>query len=183
MPGRSGDTAEVLILVGLILQVVTVLILFGLWAVLSSFPILGGVLLLLTFVGVIFVIFVYILSYARAREGEYESARTPTLVFGILSLISLGLISGILYIIAYVKLGDAADEEETTGEAAWVLYGGVRQDSAPRTFSSEPPPGAGYTAVPRPNPPSPPGTVYCTNCGQPMLPQARFCRNCGARVQ
>lgn len=183
MPGRSADTAATLILVGLILQIVTVLILFVLSAVLSSFPIVGGLVLLAAIVGLIFVILVYIFSFVRAREGEYEQARAPTLVFGILSLISLGLISGILYIIAYVKLGDAADEEEPTGEAARVLYGGVPQESPALLYSPPSTPTPAFPAASRSSPSSPSGTVFCTNCGQPMAPQARFCRNCGTRNQ
>ena len=183
MAGRSGDTAWLLILIGLVLQIISVLILFGVSALFSSIPIVGGIVLLLAFLGLIFVILVYFFSYRRAADGDYEGARTPTLVFGILSLISLGLVSGILYIIAYVKLGDAADEEERAGRSGWITYGGVPVQSNPPTGALGPNTGFGYTSPPLSSPSSPTNPVFCTNCGQPTFPQARYCRNCGTRLQ
>lgn len=109
----SGETAKLLILIGLILQIVEVVILFGLGFVFLLFPVLGAIILLLAVLGIVWVLLVYLFAYAPADAGDYRTARTPTLVFAILSLITIGLISGILYLVAYVKLGDA--EMETAG--------------------------------------------------------------------
>lgn len=183
MPGRSGDTAQVLILIGLILQIATVLILFGVAAFFSFVPIFGGIVLVAAILGLIFVILVYIFSYARARDGDYDGARTPTLVFGILSLISLGLISGILYIVAYAKLGDAADEDEQLNPTDWVTYGGVRQPATAPVYSYAQPPGTAYPPTFAPAAPPPTGSIRCPNCGQLSDAPARYCRYCGARLQ
>lgn len=61
---------------------------------------------------VLFLYLAYVFSYQRIRSGQYEAAQTPTLVLGILSLF-LGVIPGIFYLIGYVKLGDAVQEERT----------------------------------------------------------------------
>ena len=105
----SGRTAKTLILVGIILQALLVLVAFGV-----------GFLLLIVFVGLLFLIaavfgliwllLIYIFSYRPTSDGDYEGARTPTIVFAVLSLLTLSLIPGILYLIAYVKLGDAIGE-------------------------------------------------------------------------
>ena len=109
---RSADTAEALILIGLIFQGITLLVLLGVGLYFLIIPILGGLVLFLAFLALIWLILVYVFSYQRTVNGDYEGARTPTLVFGILALITGGFISGILYIVAAVKLGDAADEKE-----------------------------------------------------------------------
>ncbi len=115
----SGGAAEGLVLVGLILQVVGGLILLGGIGWLFGFSLLypypywwvalpaaGGV----AAVVVVFLYLVYTLSYARIRRQEYAAAQTPTLVLGILSLF-VGIVPGILYLLAYVKLGDALREQ------------------------------------------------------------------------
>lgn len=104
-------------------------------------------------------------------------------MFGILSLISGGLISGILYVVAAVKLGDAADEKEAPANRPFATA------SAPlyaRSTSSD------YSPVkPEPIPPgfslpTPPtvasGSNFCSNCGRPTNSLAHFCRNCGVSL-
>lgn len=180
---RSGDTAETLILIGLILQVIVVFVLFAAGIAVSFVPIVGDLVLLFAFFGFIFVILVYVFSYARAREGEYEDARAPTLVFGILSLLSPALISGILYIIAYAMLGSAAEEEHLgSARDAYILYGGVRPEDRRPSYSTGFPPASGQpTAAPFGSSPQS-GKTFCSNCGQAVDPGARFCSSCGARV-
>jgi hypothetical protein len=181
---HSAETAGTLILIGLVFQGITVLVLLGVGLYLLIVPFLGGIVLFLAFLALIWLILVYVFSYARSRDGDYEGARTPTLVFGILSLISGGIVSGILYIIAYVKLGDAIDEEET--RKASPPSSPVPSTYSPSTRSSYPP----ATTVPLPpatfpstSSPSSSGSNFCSNCGRPTAPQARFCRNCGAPLQ
>jgi len=152
---RSGETASTLILIGLILQAVEVLILFGIGALFLIVPFIGVIVLGLGVIALIWVVLVYMFSYERTKEGDYEGARTPTLVFGILSLLTVNLISGILYIIAYVKLGDA-------------LSNGVQARPA-------------WGMPPTPLPPGP-GTKFCPACGRPNAPASGFCSGCGARL-
>jgi hypothetical protein len=181
--GRSGETAQTLILIGLIFQVISFLILLGVGFFLLFIPILGGIVLFLAFISLIWLLLVYIFSYVPARNRDFEDARTPTLVFGILTLISGGIISGILYIVAYATLGDALDEVPAP-------------TAAPRPVAARlpyaPPVGFAYspgTPVPAspeisrpPTPPIPPSSLYCSNCGRPTPPHATYCRNCGAQL-
>lgn len=106
----SGSTAKTLILVGIILQAIFVLIYLIIGAVSLIVTILGVVYLALAVLGIVWLLLIWVFSYSRVREGRYEAARVPTLIFGILSL--LQIIPGILYIIAYVKLGDAVREQQ-----------------------------------------------------------------------
>lgn len=146
-PTRSGETAGTLILIGLILQIVGVVILTLVGAFLLFLPFLGLIVLAFGIVGIVWVVLVYLYSYERTRAGDYEGARTPTLVFAILSLITFGLISGILYLVAYVKLGDAVSE-------AAVPPGGW-----------SPPPIAGTRFCGRCGQPNGAPAAYCTRCG------------------
>lgn len=152
----SGGTAEALVLVGLILQVVGGVILLGGIGWLFGFSILypypywwialpaaGAV----AAVVVVFLYLVYSLSYARIRRQEYAAAETPTLVLGILSLF-VGILPGILYIIGYVKLGDARREQQ----AAAAPYAPVSQVAC-RACGRVHPAGA---------------FTFCPNCGQKL---------------
>lgn len=55
----------------------------------------------------IFLLLTYFLVYKRLTEGQVEVTLTPALILGILSLLLGGVISGILLIVAYVKIKDA----------------------------------------------------------------------------
>ena len=150
---RVASTAATLILVGLILQgiEVGVLLLVGLFFLIV--PFLGAVILGLALLGVLWLVLVYVFSYQRVREGDYLGARTPTLVFAILSLISIGLISGILYLIAWVSLGDAA-----------------RASQSPQMpWGSAPVAPTGSAWGPR-----------CARCGNANPVSSRFCSSCGS---
>lgn len=149
---RSGQTAGTLILIGLILQIIEVVILVAVGAFLLLVPFLGVLVLFLGGIGVVWVVLVWLFSYQRTQEGDYSGARTPTLVFAILSLITVGLISGILYLIAYVKLGDAM--ERGSPNFAW---------------------GAA------PQPPGTQGGRFCSRCGAANASTASFCARCGAQ--
>ena len=85
------------------------------WAAVTAAAVVGALV-------VLFLYFAYTLSYQRIQRGEYEAARTPTLVIGILSLF-LGLIPGIFYLIGYVKLDSAIREQQssTPGYAGFAL--------------------------------------------------------------
>ncbi len=58
-------------------------------------------------VGVVFLLLTYFLVYKRLKDEQVERALTPALVLGIITLVFVGVISGILLIVAYVKAKDA----------------------------------------------------------------------------
>ncbi len=163
----SGATAETLVLVGLILQVIGGVITFVGIAWLFGFSILfpypfAWVAVTAAAVGAAlvfaFLYFAYTLSYDRVRKGLYQEAMTATLVLGILSLF-LGVIPGILYLIGYVKLGDAVREQQGFGPGISPAYG-----------------------APPPTAPTP-AQVACTGCGRVYpLGQFGFCPGCGQRL-
>lgn len=125
---RSGETAKTLILIGLILQVIEVVILLGIGLLFIVVPFLGAVVFGLGVIGTIWVLLVYWFSYKPTSEGDFTGARTPTLVLAIISLLTFGLISGILYVVAYAKLADAEHEGfgPPPGPAAAPLSPGLR---------------------------------------------------------
>ena len=154
----SGQTAKTLILVGLIFQAIFVLILLGVGALLLI-VFIGIFFLAAGFLGLIWLILVYLFSYRPASDGDYEGARTPTLVFMILSFLTLSLIPAILYLIAYVKLGDA-----------------VREAATPMPPQS--PYQAPYSSAPPPLGMSGPVQV-CLKCGTVRQGTGAFCSQCG----
>lgn len=153
----SGGTAKTLILIGLILQGIEVLFILGIGAITLVF-LIGFFLIIAGVLGIVWLVVVYLLSYQRVVEGRYEEAKTPTLIVAILSLITFNLISGILYIIAYVKLGDAVREAQTSLVA---------------------PPPLGFS----PSPYAAPSTRMCLGCGRVLpSPTPAFCPACGKQV-
>lgn len=83
---------------------------------------------------VVFLYFAYTLSYQRIQRGEYEAARAPTLVIGILSLF-VGLIPGIFYLIGYAKLDSAAREQQFPPTGALVPGSMVACKSCGRVYA------------------------------------------------
>jgi hypothetical protein len=157
----SGSTAETLVLIALVLQIIGgVLVLFGIawlfglslvhpfagrwvWFALTAAGVVGVLV-------VVFLYFAYTLCYRRIQRGEYAEAQAPTLVIGILSLF-FGLIPGIFYLVGYAKLDSAIREQQG------------------------PPPVYGVpTAVP---------PIACTGCGRvyPVGAYA-FCPACGRKL-
>lgn len=158
----SAGTAESLVLVALVLQViggVIVLALLG-WlfgfSLLYPFPyawaaVLGGAAVAVLVVA--FLYFAYTLSYRRIRRGELAAAESPTLVIGILSLF-FGVLPGIFYLIGYLKLGDAVREQQ---QASAQLAAGT---------------GTGPLAQ-----------IACRSCGRVYgVGFFGFCPNCGQKL-
>lgn len=177
----SGSTAKTLILVGLILQMIFVLIFFGigipLLAFAALFPLLAVIYVAFGVLGIVWLILIWMFSYQPVREGRYEAAKTPTLVFAILSLVTLGIISGILYLIAFIKLGDAIREAQMPPQG---YPGAPIAPSMPYAAQPMAPmaPAAPYAAQPMaPMAPAAapvaPGAVMCPKCGKPatFVPQ------------
>lgn len=162
----SAGSAETLVLIALVLQIIGgvlliggILFLFG-WAAYHPFPFAGLALLVATIVVAVAVLFLYLAytrSYQRIQRGDYVGAQTPTLVIGILSIF-LGLIPGILYLVGYSKLSDA-----------------IREQQAPAVFLTP----MGY--------PAPAGAAAsqtaCRGCGRVYYTgQFPFCPNCGQKL-
>jgi len=154
---RAAETAETLILVGLILDIIAEVILLFVGLVLLIAPVFGGIVLAFALIGFVWIALVWAYSYSRVKSGDYEGARSPTLVFAILSLITLAIIPGILFLIAYLKLGDALEAEGAPSHA-WG------------PTPTPPLPAAPATAAAR----------YCTHCGRANPTTAVFCEGCGA---
>ncbi len=159
----SAATAETLVLVALILQVVGgVLVLGGLawwlgFSILYPSSFTGVAVVVSVVVGaaiVAFVYFAYHLCYRRIQAGNYTGAQAPTLVIGILSLIA-GILPGIFYLIAYVELGSAVSEQA-----------------------------AGRSGFGPGTPPGPPtALIACPGCGRVHPVGAfLFCPNCGQKL-
>jgi hypothetical protein len=154
----AGESARTFILVGLILQFLGALVVLvvGIYITIlgAHLLIFGVIVLVLALVGFLWVALVWTLSYERTRRGEYDLARTPTLVFGILSLLTGGIVSGILYLLAYGKLGDAVGDvgalEAVGFRTSVASEGGYRaRRTCPRCGFANPPaglpcPGCGY---------------------------------------
>ena len=78
----------------------------------STVPSLGFGLFFMLFsgfflIGLVWILLDYFLVYKRLESGNVREAETPVLVLGILQLLFGGIISGILLIIAYTKIGDS----------------------------------------------------------------------------
>jgi hypothetical protein len=181
----SAGTAKTLILVGLILEALFVLIgiVIGVLTLLVFF--IGAVYLVLAALGLVWLILIWLLSYNPIREGRYEAARTPTLIFAILSIITLfSLLPGILYLVAYIKLGDAVREQQMPPQG----YGGAPPMMAPSPYGGQPMQPMQpmqqpmmqqpmQPMAPQPMAPPPaaaaPAAVICPRCGKPatFVPQ------------
>jgi hypothetical protein len=155
------------VLVGLILQIVGAAIVVGLLLVLFGFSafharpaawVIGIIAGAVGGLSLVFLFCAYEYSYTRITHGQYAEAQAPTLVIGILSLF-LGLIPGVLYLVGYLKLGDAIREQQP-------LFGYY---------------GTGFGS---PTPLASPGAL--TACRQCMrvyyVGQFAFCPNCGQKL-
>lgn len=123
-------------------------------------------------VPLVYLVIVYYVLYTSIVKGRIKVARTRALALGIISLFVGGIISGILLLVAFIKL-DRAD--------------GLIRPAMPIRRALEPP-----TAPPQPAVIPQPEEArrkeaeahprYCPSCGQVLQPPYRFCTNCGARV-
>ncbi|HXQ79191.1 MAG TPA: hypothetical protein VN819_03120 [Thermoplasmata archaeon] len=163
----SAGTAETLVLVALVLQVIAAVVILGLFLLLFGFAAFHSdratwvFALVASVVGGLSLLFLYCAyeySYLRIQRGQYQEAQAPTLVLGILSLF-LGLIPGILYLVGYLKIGDAMREAQ--GPPGGYSY--------PYGF----PPATG-PMIPQ---------LACRGCGRVyFVGQFPFCPNCGQKL-
>lgn len=129
MLDNDASTAKTLTLVAIILQVVFFVIgilAIGAFAALMTtgvttstptgttvytsgvgigmFGLVFGVIFL---IGLLWILLDYFLIYKKLAEERVEDAETPALVLGIIQLLFGGVITGILLIVAYVKIKDS----------------------------------------------------------------------------
>lgn len=160
---RTGRTAKILVLIGLGLQIAEELAVAWLTVGLLSAPPFSILVGFFLAIGIVWLVLVYVFSYRRVAEGDFAGASAPTLVFAILSLLTLSLVSGVLYIVAYADLSKAEAEQRA------AVYGGV--------------PGWNPAALPSSSfVVAAPGTMFCPRCGQPRPASARFCPTCGNQL-
>ncbi len=163
----SASTAETLVLAALILQIIGAVLFAAVLLFVFGFTVIhplrvAVVVALVTgtilAIAVVFLYLAYEYSYRRIQNGDYAGAQGPTLVIGILSLF-LGIIPGILYLVGYIKLGDALREQMPPGFAAGPVYGGFAPYSGAQVACR----GCGrvYYAG---------QFLYCPNCGQKFGP-------------
>ena len=157
---RAAETAKTLILVGILLYIIGDVILLLAGVIFLFAPFFGAFLLGAAAIGFVWIALIWVFSYDRVRNGDYAGARTPTLIFAILSLLSLGIIPGILFLIAYLKLEDAG--REAVSPAAWSATPSPPLPSAP----GGPAPVAGQR--------------FCSHCGRANPSTGAFCQGCGA---
>ncbi len=175
----SGGTAKTLILVGLIFDLIFVLIFWGISlpvVIVSGFffvPFLGF-FVIAGVIGILVLYLVYAFSYKRARDGDYEGARTPTLIWAILSLITINIIPGILYLIAYVKLGDAVRESQAPAYGMPYPQAGYPPMMPPAGAPMAAPPAAAPAAAAAAPGASP--APVCPRCGTPATYIAQYGR-------
>ncbi len=171
----SASTAKTLILVGLIFQLIFAilfLLVLGVIAFLAAavgvFSIIAVFYVIIGLIGFIFLFLIWTLCYKPVREGRYEAARTPTLIFAILSLITVNIIAGVLYLVAYVKLGDAVREQQTPPPG---YPGGAPMMSPVAPYAAQP--AAPMQPPAAPAPAAAPAPVVCPKCGRPatFIPQ------------
>jgi hypothetical protein len=188
----SQETAQTLTLVAWILQLIFSLVFIGLGALFvltggvflfvpafGALVLLLGVLLILLPILMLYVGYAY--SHARIRDGDFAGARTPTLVLGILGIPFGAVVVGILYIIAYAKIGDAENESRSMG--AWsggppigstLSYGYAPHPTGAPTLSG----GVAYAP--------PAGPSNCPRCGRlaTFIPQygRSYCYSCAQYV-
>jgi hypothetical protein len=189
----SASTAKTLILVGLILELIFVVVGVAVGVgTLIIFPFVGVAYLVLGLLGLVWLFLVWMFSYRPVREGRYEAARTPTLIFAILSIITLfSIIPGILYLIGYIKLGDAVREQQMPpagypGGAPMMspgtAYGGqpmqppmqpMQQQPMQTMQPTQPMMQQPMASMPSAAPAATPAPVICPKCGKPAtyIPQ------------
>ncbi len=100
---RDLETARTLALVAVILNVIGFFI--------------GLITIVLAVLPLLWLILDLVMVYTPLGGDRPESAETPALVLGILQLITLDIVSGILLLIAWVKIRDGLSraEAETPG--------------------------------------------------------------------
>lgn len=179
----SASTASTLVLIALVLQCLGGALIIGIAtliigaAAFAPFPFAWVAVAIALAIGGVTILFLYLAyeySYRRLQTGDYAGAESPTLVLGIISIL-FGVLPGILYLVAYVKIGDALREQRAAAMPYPAPYPAAPYPAAPYA----PPIAARY-------PPAPPvaapvhAQVACRSCGRVYVAgQFAFCPGCG----
>ncbi|HYK92891.1 MAG TPA: hypothetical protein VEY07_02470 [Thermoplasmata archaeon] len=209
----SAGTAQTLILLGLIFQLIFSLIfliagIVAIAAYLAATSVLGGAYTGFALGGAVFYLIAaafsiillyvaYFMTYRRVVEGHYEEARGPALLLGILELIFGGIITGVLYLVGWIKLGDAVNEmRQPPGYAPGYMPGqpmpgygapapGYAQSPAASPYPAAAAPTAPVAAAPAAAP-APMGAPACPRCQRPATWVAQYsrwyCYNCAQYI-
>jgi hypothetical protein len=180
----SASTAKTLILIALIFQILGSLFIVGIsllfLGVLSSVGLfrIGFLFVIIAVAAIVVAFLAYEYSYKATSEGRYQDARTPTLILGIVGLFVGGLIVGILYLVAWDKLGDALREMQF-GTMPMMGFAPVGVPLPTPGFSGA------HAGAPGPGIPPAPSTApapACPRCHHPGSYVAQynryFCYNC-----
>jgi len=103
----------------------------------------------------------------KVNAGQYEAAKSQTLVWMIIGLI-FGILLGIILLIAYIKFDPLITAQRTQ------MSGGTMYAAAPAMMA---PPAAASGAAP-----PAPGQKFCSSCGAPNPAGTSFCSKCGAAL-
>lgn len=187
---NAGHDAETFILLGFIFQILcsAAILFFAFLFFFVGFVFVSIALIAALIIGctVLMLYVAFAMSYQRAKRGDYAGAKAPTLLLGILGLIFGFLITGIFYIIAYVKLGEAERERASPmigvpmamGTVGMLPAGGVAYAPAPMYMVA---PMQNYAAAP-PLASSTGSPPFCHRCGKPttFVPQygRYYCYTC-----
>ena len=145
-PTPTSGAARLLTLAGMWIQAGQVGLFFVVAYSVSALP--TAPFLALGAAGVAWVLLVFVFSYRPMRRGELLRARNPTLLFAVLSILTVGVISGLLYALAYHELGKAVQTAASPG--------GPRSPVLLQT---------GSRVCPICNKANPLSTSFCQSCG------------------
>ncbi len=137
-----------LVVAGLVLQAAQVAVFFLLAYFTSPSGLPISIYLVLGVIGLVWLALVFTLSYWPLRAGRVEPARTPTLVFAILSIFTVSVLPGMMYILAYHEMRPQP------------LPG-----PPPRPLGSPPPLVGGLTTCSICGRSNPPASRFCQGCG------------------
>ncbi|MCI4363924.1 MAG: hypothetical protein L3K13_06455 [Thermoplasmata archaeon] len=189
----SGSTAKTLILIALLLDLLFALafVFFIGLAFLYTSAVCGAVgahcgislyaafFLALGVIAFVWMFLIWSLCYRPVSRGQYAEARGPTLIFAILAFLTLSIITAILLLIAWIKLGDAVNESRMSGAGGPYASGMVQPYGAPpppypapapSPFVAAPAPSAPVYAPPPQAPvPAAPMAPNCPRCGKPAM--------------
>ncbi len=104
------DTARHLVLAGIVVALAQSVLLIALNATLAVLPFFRPLLFAFAAASVVWAGLLYALAYRPLTGATPARAKTPTLVFAVLSIVTIGVLSGILLLLAYHTM-DTAEVE------------------------------------------------------------------------
>ncbi len=133
MLDSDAESARTLTLVTIILQLAFFLVFAFIFVIIGTlafasapagmgtFNVMSIILFIMSIfaiIGIVWVLLDYFLVYKPLSEGHVQSAETPALVLSILQILFGGIITGILLLIAWVKIKDSLRFQEKRKSSA-----------------------------------------------------------------